>query len=142
MLIEPRLVLLDTHIWLWYETGVSKAISPKLRTLIEKLVPDSGVRVSAISVWEIGNLVLKNKIAFPMGVKEWVYRAVCQPGIRLEAIDAEIAIESTLLSEGFHGDPADRILLATARKIGATLITHDKEILAYSKKHGLPAMSL
>ena len=58
------------------------------------------------------------------------------------ASDAEIAIESTLLSKEFHGDPADRIIWATARKIGATLITYDKEILAYSKKHGLPAMSL
>ena len=136
----PRLILLDTHIWLWSQMGAGKALSPELKALIEKMAEDSAIRVSAISVWEIGTLVAKNRISFVTGLKEWVYRALEAPGIRLETIDAEIALESTLL-ESFHGDPADRILLATAKKIGATLITYDKKILSYSKKYDLPALS-
>ncbi len=140
---ETSLILLDTHIWLWLTTGVAKSISPKLRSLIEKLVPQKKVRLSAISVWEVGLLVAKKKISFHQsGVREWVFRNLKTSGVEIEPISSEAALESVLLPEGFHEDPADRILLATAINIGATLITHDKEILAYSKKHNFPALSL
>ena len=139
---NPHLILLDTHIWIWFSTGSPNAVSARLRTLIDKLLPLSSVKISAISAWETGNLVSKNRIAFGSGVKDWVYRTLATTGIIVEPVTADIAIESTLLSGGFHGDPADRILLATAKVIGATLITHDKEILSYAKKHGLPALSM
>ncbi len=139
---EPRLILLDTHIWVWLATGVSKAVSPKLRTLIEKLLPDSAVKISSISVWEIGTLSSKNRLLFIPNVKEWVYKAIEETGVEVENINAEIALESTLLPKDLHGDPADRILISTAKTIGATLITHDKEILSYSKKHNIPALFL
>ena len=138
---QPELILLDTHIWMWLTDGVPKFISPQLRELIEKFRADSAVRVSSISVWEVGMLVLKNRVAFVNGVEEWVYRASHAPGIRMEAITTEIALESTLLKD-YHGDPADRILMATAKNTGATLITQDKEILSYSKKHGLAALNI
>jgi len=136
------LILLDTHIWLWLLSGSKKAVSPKLLKLIEKLVPDSAIRVSAISAWAIGMLVAKNRISFSCDVKEWIYRALRAPGILAEPVTPEIAIESTLLPENFHGDPADRILIATAKQLSATFITHDKEILSYCHKHRLPAISL
>lgn len=138
----PSSILLDTHIWIWSAAGASRTISPSLRALIDKCLLTSSVRVSSISVWEIGNLVAKNRIAFDGGLREWVYRTLGTPGIVVEPVTTEIALESTLLPEQFHGDPADRILLATAKTCRATLITHDKEILSYSKKHGLPALSI
>jgi len=137
-----QVILLDTHIWLWLASGVEKAVSPKLRTLIDNLRPESGVRVSTISLWEIGVLASKNRLVLSPGVKEWVYNAIGATGVDLVDINAEIALESTLLPEGMHNDPADRILLSTAKTSGATLITHDKEILSYAKKHGLPALSI
>ena len=139
---EPKLILLDTHIWLWLMSGAVKAVSPKLRALVDKLAPESRVRISAISTWEIGILISKNRISLGENPQEYVYRAIRDLNIGAEAITAEIAMDSAFLPEGLHGDPADRILIATAKHIDATLITHDKEILAYSKKHGLPAMSL
>lgn len=142
MSVEPRLVLLDTHIWLWLMSGAPQATSPSLRTLVEKLAPDNGVRISAISLWEIGLLVLKNKIEFIGNFKDHIYRALEDLGVGVEAISGEIAMDSTLLPKTAHGDPADRIIIATAKHIGATLITRDKEILSYSKKHDLPAASL
>ena len=136
------LILLDTHIWMWFMSGVSKALSPPLQSLIKEMVPRSGLRVSPISVWEIGVLVGKKRIAFDCNVKDWVLRSLNAPGLEIAPISPEIAIESTLFPEGIHGDPADRILLATAIDIGATLVTHDKELLAYSKKHNFPVLSL
>jgi PIN domain nuclease of toxin-antitoxin system len=138
----PSIILLDTHIWLWLASGAEKAISPKLRGLIDHLRSESGVRVSAISLWEIGMLASKNRIVLSPGVKEWVYNALGSTGAVVENVNAEMALESTLLPEGMHNDPADRILLATAVAIKATLVTRDKEILSYSKKHGLPALSI
>lgn len=139
---DPSLVVLDTHIWIWLMSGVSKAVSPSLRSLLEKLSPENKIKVSAISVWEVGTLASKNKIEFPGGLEEWVYRGINAPGISTVDVTAEIALKSTLLPKDFHGDPADRILLATAMNLGATLITHDKEILSYGQKHHLPAISL
>ena len=139
---EPKIILLDTHIWLWLMSGAVKAISPKLRALIDKLAPESRVRISAISAWEIGILISKNRISLGADPQEYVYRAIRDLNTGVEAITAEIAMGSAFLPEGLHGDPADRILIATAKHMGAALITHDKEILSYSKKHGLSAMSL
>ncbi len=138
----PQKILLDTHIWIWLLSGVEKAVSPKLRSLVEDLTPSESVRVSAISAWEVGMLVAKKRISFTMDVKEWVYRALRAPGIGVEPVGPDIAIESTCLPEDFHGDPADRILIATAKHIGATLITHDKQILRFAKKHNFPALDL
>ena len=139
---KSEAILLDTHIWLWLASGVEKAVSLKLRALIDKLLPESGVRISVISLWEIGVLASKGRLVLSPGVKEWIYNTLGATGVALEDINAEIALESTLLPDGMHNDPADRILLSTAKAIGATLITHDKEILSYSKKHGLPALSI
>jgi PIN domain nuclease of toxin-antitoxin system len=138
----PRVILLDTHIWLWLATGVEKAVSPKLRALIDDLRPHSSVKISTISLWEIGVLSAKNRIELSPGVKEWVYNGIGATGVDLVNVNAEIALESTLLPKGMHNDPADRILLSTAITSGATLITHDKEILSYSKKHGFSALSI
>ena len=137
MQTEPSLILLDTHVWLWLASGVSKGISPSLRTLIDKLLSKQAVKISVISCWEIGNLATKNKIDFEEGVQKWIYRALALPGLGEEPIDAQIALDSTMLKD-FHGDPADRIIVTTAKKIGATLITYDKEILSFAKKTASP----
>ena len=138
---EPSLILLDTHIWLWLATGVSKGLSRKLRTLIDKLLKEDAVKISAISCWELGNLYRKKRINFEEGAHKWIYRALALPGLGVEAIDADIALESTLLTD-FHGDPADRIIVTTTKKINATLITYDKEILSFSKRNGFEALHL
>ena len=139
---EPKIILLDTHVWLWYASGVSQGISRNLRTLIEKLTPNSAVKLSAISLWEIGILVMKDKITLIPSVKEWVYKALGDTRVSVEDIHTDIALESTLLPRELRGDPADRIIIATAKHLGATLITRDKEILSYSKKHGFQALSI
>jgi PIN domain nuclease of toxin-antitoxin system len=92
---------------------------------------DNDVRVSAISVWEIGMLESKGRISFSENIMAWTNKALAAPGIRLAPITPEIAIRSSRLPGNFHGDPADRIIVATALGLGATLITRDRKIIEY-----------
>ncbi|GJQ57543.1 MAG: hypothetical protein SCALA701_03440 [Candidatus Scalindua sp.] len=103
-------------------------------SLIENAVKYSNIRVSAISVWEVGMLESKGRIKFPIDCLDWVHNALNAPGISMVPITPEIAIESSRLPGKFHGDPADRIIVATVRKLGATLLSHDRNILLYGKK--------
>ncbi len=120
--------------------GDEKHIRPKCRALIENAAQFSNIRVSAISAWELGMLESKGRIQIPMNCLDWVNKALKAPGISLAPITPEIAIESSRLPEAFHGDPADRLIVATARNLDATLITHDKRIIAYAKKKYLKVM--
>ena len=72
-----------------------------------------------------------------MDIRTWVRTALTKPGISLAQLTPEIAIESSHLPGELHGDPADRILAATARVIGATLLTKDRRLIEYSRRHYL-----
>jgi PIN domain nuclease of toxin-antitoxin system len=74
----------------------------------------------------------KGRITLSRSIDEWTKAALTAPGIRLVDLSPEIAIESTRLPGEPHGDPADRIIIATARVLGATLITRDEQIVSYA----------
>jgi PIN domain nuclease of toxin-antitoxin system len=91
------------------------------------------LRVSTISVWEVGMLEAKGRIKLPISCGEWVDQALDAPGIALASISPAIALASSRLPGHFHGDPADRILVATARFLQADLLTRDRQIIAYGQ---------
>ena len=126
-------LLLDTHIWLWYAEGVAGRLSPAILAAIDRSRIEHRLHVNAVSVWEVGMLCAKGKISLSAPVHEWVRRTMSMPGIRLQALDAETALESTQLPGSPHGDPADRFLIAAARVHGLGLVTADKKICAYGK---------
>lgn len=126
-------LLLDTHVWLWYAEGVAKRLKPTVVSRIEDALLTNRLHVSVVSVWEIGLLVAKNRITLSAPVKDWVQQATAIPGLRLRPLDWPSAIESTLLPGTPHSDPADRLLIATARIGGYTLVTRDRKILDYGK---------
>ena len=132
---EHRALVLDTHVWVWYVEDEAKEFSRRIPPLIERAVQQGNVVISAISVWEIAMLDAARRLELSVDVRTWVARALAFPGVRLNALSPAIAIESTRLPEPFHRDPADRILVATARLLGAALVTRDERILAYAK-HG------
>ncbi|MGR3317745.1 MAG: type II toxin-antitoxin system VapC family toxin [Candidatus Anammoxibacter sp.] len=138
---SDELILLDTHVWIWLLNGNEKLINPKCLSYIESCVKYSTIRVSVISVWEIGMLESKGRIKFPMDCLDWVNKALQAPGVSLVPITPDIAIESSRLPGKFHGDPADRIIAATARKLRAVLITHDKNIINYGMENYLKIKS-
>jgi PIN domain nuclease of toxin-antitoxin system len=126
--------VLDTHVWIWLVEGDRAALAPSAIEAIERAAKEGAVRVSAISVWEVAMLVAKGRISLSRPVDEWVQAALGAPGVRLLPLSPEIAIESTRLPGGPHGDPADRIVMASARVLGGQLATCDGVILDYSKR--------
>ena len=139
---EPRHfpLILDTHIWIWLLNGEERLQRSKALPWIERAALRSQVKISVISVWEVGMLQAKGRINLPTHTLEWVRKALSSPGISLVPLTEEMAIESSQLPGDFHGDPADRILVATTRLLGGTLLTADKKILEYSKKHAFRAV--
>ena len=130
------ILLLDTHIWIWLINGSDKLKSTKMLRKIEESSKKGLIRISAISLWEVAMLEAKERIRFPLNCLDWIQQALNAPGTSLVPLDAEIAVESTRLPGNFSGlDPADQILIATARKIGAALVTQDKAILQYGKQN-------
>jgi PIN domain nuclease of toxin-antitoxin system len=92
--------------------------------------------LSVISVWEVALLEAKGRVSLQMDCEAWVRRALAAPGLTLAPLTSEIAIQSTRLPGVLHGDPADRLIVATARAHGAVLMTKDRRLLAYGRaKH-------
>lgn len=122
------LFLLDTHVLIW-----SLEEAPRLGSEAKKTINWAAkagrLAISAITPWEIAMLVSKNRLQLNLEVMEWVRWALARPGISLIPLEPEIAIESTRLPFEMHADPADRILAATARRLGATLVTADRSLL-------------
>lgn len=126
-------LLLDTHVVLWaafneQRLGRQAAKMINLASREERLV------VSAITPWEIGLLASKQRINLHRDVMDWVRETLAKPGVHLIPLEPEIAVESTRLPFTMHSDPADRILVATARHIGATLVTADEMLLELARR--------
>jgi PIN domain nuclease of toxin-antitoxin system len=137
---QDRALLLDTHVWVWYVENDARRFSRRIEPLVERAVQRGDVVVSAISVWEIAQLDAARRLELSVDVRAWVGRALAFPGVQLKGLSPSIAIESTRLPGSLHHDPADRILIATARLLGAALVTCDDRILAYAKKGHLHAV--
>ncbi len=125
------MILLDTHALIWWANG-SNELSTAARTLIDKtLAEGNDVFISTISAWEIATLVAKQRLTFSMDVSTWLATVGQINGIRFISVDVEIAVKSSELPGEFHKDPADRMIVATARKFAIPLITADEKIRAY-----------
>ena len=120
--------LLDTHILIWWLNDVSR-LSPEQREVLESASADSPLLVSDISLWEVATLYDLGRIRLTVPLREWLDKAVAPPLVRRQGISPAIATELAALPDSFQRDPADRILVATARVFGATLLTHDRRIV-------------
>ncbi len=131
--MKNKPIILDTHIWIWLLEG-NKRLSQKEVQIIEESASSGSLLISAISVWEVGMLLKKEKIVFSIPCEQWIKEALGLPGIFLAPLSPEIAIDSSFLPGEFHGDPADRIIVSTARVLNAKLITHDEKVIEYGKQ--------
>jgi PIN domain nuclease of toxin-antitoxin system len=123
------MIILDTHIWVWWNQD-----SPQLTNFQKEIIENSrsdGIGISTISLLEISRLVNRSRLVLPLQLNEWFSIALAEEGILLIPITPAIAIESYSLPEEFHKDPADRIIVATARTHDCSLMTNDSSILAY-----------
>jgi len=119
-------LLLDTCAMLWLAEGI------ELTAGARKAAAESKLNVSPISVWEIANLVRKNRIVLAMPVAKWFRQTMNIMAAAMSELTVDILANSCELPGSPPSDPADRILIATAREASMVLMTRDKHILAYS----------
>ena len=123
--------VLDTHAWIWWNMH-PKQLSQKVRTLLSTPKRYEELLLSAISPWEFSKLLEKGRIGISCSPEEWISEALAMPKLRLVPLTPTIAYRSTSLPQPFHHDPADQIIVATAREENATVITKDEFIQGYS----------
>lgn len=124
------MIVLDTQVWLWWTHDVSMLTAAAIQA-INRAEKTDGLRVSAISVWEIATKSALGKLELSMELDEWYRLASSYPNLVVEPVGPKDAIASTRLPGNFHRDPADRLIVALARRYGAALITSDRLIRGY-----------
>ena len=117
------MIVLDTHAWIWW-TSEPKKLSRPARYRLRKA---DRIGVPAISCWEFAMLVDRGRIRIDRGAVEWIEQALAQPRVELLPLTPSVAVTSTQLGD-FHGDPADRLVVATAIVHSAKLISQDGKI--------------
>ena len=123
------MILLDTHVW-WWALNEPKKLSRKALKAIRKIPPGQRA-IASISMWEFAMMVSVGKVEIRIPLDQWLDQAVNKTGLEVFDLNPRIAAESCSLPGEFHKDPADRIIVATARINGMALITKDKKIIDY-----------
>ncbi len=121
-------LLADTHVlvrWL----GDERRLSTAQRRALKRVNPEQPLIVSEISLWEIATLYELGRLRLPSPLRDWLESAMAAPLVERVGISPAIAAEVAALPKSFHRDPGDRILVATARVLGATLLTSDQHII-------------
>ena len=122
--------LLDTHAWIWW-VSEDRRLSRSARRVIEKAVTGDNLWLSMISLWEVAKKVEKGQLVLDRPLDAWLDTAVDQPGLHLAELTRPILVESCRLPAPFHGDPADQLIVATARDRDAVIVTKDQQIQHY-----------
>ena len=128
--------ILDTHVWIWWNMHPQK-LSDKVRSLLSAPKRYEELLLSTISPWEFSKLLEKKRIGISCNPEEWIAEALDMPKFRLVPLTPTIAYRSTSLPQPFNGDPADQIIVATAREENATVLTKDKIIQKYKQVRSL-----
>ena len=122
--------VLDTHAWIWWVTK-DRRLSRRARTTIERAASRGELYVSLYSVWEMAKKVEKGLLALDRPLDEWLNAALETEGLQVAELTRPILVDSCRLPQPFHDDPADQIIVATARSHSATLVTKDARLRAY-----------
>lgn len=130
------MIVLDTHIWIWW-AGENPELTKDYKDLIRSRQSE-GIGVSPISCWEVSLLCARGKLDLSEPVLRWLEISLSLPNIILLPLSPRIAVESNNLPGEFHKDPADRIIVATARIYDCPLVTYDSKILEYGHVDLLP----
>ena len=128
------MIILDTHILIWWMLGLGN-LSLAQRMTIEWA---DEIGISVFSFWEVSKLVQGNRIALGGGLSAWLRQTIATPKVRVLNLTPEILADSIALPGNFHKDPADQIIVATARVHGCSLLTVDEKIVAYPHVQVVP----
>ena len=135
-------IILDTHVLIWIVNEKQTKFTTKMVKLISQAAEERALYVSVISLWEIAMLEAKGSIILKEPVLTWIKQVLQHLKVNVIDITPEIAVESANLLSSFHGDPADRIIVASARIMNIPIVTKDIKILAYSKQDRVSALAI
>jgi PIN domain nuclease of toxin-antitoxin system len=129
-------VLLDTHALLWWQAGGAR-LSTAARATIDGAIT---CLVSPVTCWEVAMLVTKDRVGLDRPVQQWIHDLLAGPQVDLAELTAAVAVEAGSYRD-MHGDPADRLLYATARALGVPMVTKDSSIREFAAEHrGVPVV--
>jgi PIN domain nuclease of toxin-antitoxin system len=123
-----KVIVLDTHIWIWWVQKDHRLTQQHEQWLQQYRL--EGLGVSIFSCWEVAKLVEKNRLSLPEPIDQWLNTALAYPGVQLLELTLPIVVKATQL-EGFHNDPADQLIVATAQVYDCPLLTVDAKIVNY-----------
>lgn len=133
-------ILLDTCAAIWIATG-AKIRPEALESLAASRAAGHTIQVSPMTAWEIGRLTASGRITLTQTPLSWFRSLTTLPGVALAELAPDVLIESSFLPGAPPRDPIDRIMIATARFHGLSLMTRDKAILAFAEKGHLQAIA-
>lgn len=125
------MIVLDTHVLVWTVEDDPR-LGKRSRKTIDTESEQGGILVPAICLWEIAMLVSKGRLALGRDLNLWIDDVLSLPGLQFAELLPKISLDAVSLPGQFHPDPADRMIVATARHHQATLLTADRQILDYA----------
>lgn len=130
------MIVLDTHIWIWWVHDDAQLPAEHKSYIQSQEV--GGLGISIISLWEVAKLVEGDRLTLPVPVRNWLDQAINYPGIQVLELTADIIVDSTQLPGTFHRDPADQLIVATARIYSCPIVMIDRKIRAYPHVQNQP----
>lgn len=122
------MIVLDTHVLVWWVDGETKNFSRKARQVLEQHGKRNELLISSISIFEIVTLERRGRLRFRISASEWLDQVRLLPEYRIEPLTDDIAERAGQFGDVFPGDPADRLIAATALVRGIPLVTHDERL--------------
>jgi len=127
-------LLLDTHVWIWILAGDARRIGRRARVLLTRAESRDAIRISPVTLFEVMALHAAGRLHLTRPPDEWIRQAMASAPVRIAELSASIAIDAGRISRDVLGDPMDRLLVATAAEMDATLLTADARIVQYAAR--------
>ena len=124
------MIVLDTHVWIWFVSN-PELLSKPAKKAINAAMAQKEIFISSISAWEVALLVDKKRLELTLDITDWIAKTEKLQFFQFIPVDNSVAVKSVNLPQPLHSDPADRIIIATAITIAASVITKDEKILNY-----------
>jgi len=129
-------LLLDTHVWLWSVDGDVRRIGRQTRQRLARAESQESIRVSPATLFELTALHTLGRVRLARPPEQWIRESLEAAGVRIAELSPAIAIDAGHIPRAALADPLDRLLVATARRLDATFVTSDAQILAYAAQTG------
>jgi PIN domain nuclease of toxin-antitoxin system len=126
------LLVLDTHVWVWAVSGDTRRLGRRSRTLLTRAESQHALRISTATIFEVAALHTSGRLRLGRSLEQWIDEALARPALRVSPVPAAVAIDAGTIPRTALPDPLDRVLVATARHLDATLVTSDRTILDYA----------